>query len=52
MEIGWRDMDGNRPRSSGKLGRIDELFQIVRDARPTEAGEMKSKHTSMCSVSS
>ncbi|XP_071505327.1 ankyrin-repeat and fibronectin type III domain-containing 1-like [Diadema antillarum] len=38
----WRDVDGSKPRSWGRLSMIDELFQQVRDARPADSAEIKS----------
>ncbi|XP_022089300.1 uncharacterized protein LOC110978538 isoform X4 [Acanthaster planci] len=37
----WRDMHGNKSRFSGRLNMIDDLFQQVRDTRPTDSGEIK-----------
>ncbi|XP_071796997.1 uncharacterized protein [Asterias amurensis] len=38
----WRDMHGNKSRFSGRLNMIDDLFQQVRDTRPTDSGEIKT----------
>ncbi|XP_041473244.1 ankyrin repeat and fibronectin type-III domain-containing protein 1-like isoform X2 [Lytechinus variegatus] len=38
----WRDVDGSKPRSWGRLSMIDELFQQVRDGRPADSAEIKS----------
>ncbi|KAG1707502.1 Ankyrin repeat and fibronectin type-III domain-containing protein 1 [Nymphon striatum] len=37
----WRDVDGRKPRSSGRLSTLDDLFTQIRNTRTAHASEIK-----------
>ncbi|XP_064611368.1 ankyrin repeat and fibronectin type-III domain-containing protein 1-like isoform X2 [Liolophura sinensis] len=42
----WRDMEGVKPRSEGKLQLMEDLFTQVKQARPANAPELKDTNGS------
>ncbi|XP_070579749.1 ankyrin repeat and fibronectin type-III domain-containing protein 1-like isoform X2 [Ptychodera flava] len=47
----WRDVDGSKPRSSGRLTMIDDLFMQYRNSRPADSMEIKSNSSPRSSPS-